>query len=428
MPEININAPNFSGLASLAGTRVGNLGLAVPKYGPDTNASDFMSGIAGGLAGLSKNLQGNKDREMQQQQFNATLADRQQARQQSMELAKKDEDRQQKLFDLQVNKAAMQAAKEEKAEKVQATYTASMMITQTSPEDWDQHKVEIMGGMVKSGLLDENQAKDLITQPYNQIVRQAKAMAVISNKAKEYQEMFGEGGDKKSKGTGDQTALSAIPGAPTFMKPTTPNLTATQKSISDADETLQSLQQMNQGFQKDFVGAQGMLKSTSYGVRDWLSNIPVVGGMAALNDQERDWLQKQSAFASNANALSLSYIKQLSGVQYSDKQLEFMKNILPQPEDSPTVFQGKMGSLVQHLNGLKTLKQELLQQGYKVDSKDYKEAFLSKAQNALIGSNKGGKTATQQGITETLQANPNVSREQLIQTLKSNGYTIEGEE
>jgi len=169
-----------------------------------------------------------------------------------------------------------------------------------------------------------------------------------------------------------------------------------------------------------------MIKDYYLKARDWLSTSPVIGDMTKLSPDQQAWLKKYSEFSSQSQGLALSYIKQLSGVQYSDKQLDFMKDILPMPDDSPSNFEGKMEGLQTHLQQLKTLKEELLSQGIKYSTNpnsEFATAYLNKAQTMLYGS---AKIATQKGIKETADANK-MTIEQVTKILKEQGYTIKGE-
>ncbi len=87
---------------------------------------------------------------------------------------------------------------------------------------------------------------------------------------------------------------------------------------------------------------------------------------------------------SQVKNLSMNIIKDLSGLSYTDKQLEFMNEIVPDigPTSTRSQFNGKSKNLLRFFEQVKEANQEVLKDGIVTEgSKEHKQALLDNLKN-----------------------------------------------
>lgn len=405
MGDVRVNPINVPALAAYAGNRIGNLGLRPP--------ATTGGAVGQGLGALAKSMQAKRREGMATQEAQAgrehasgmqreRLQAMQAMQKERLEAAKAEKD---KRFDeIMQKEGEAKAEKHDKPMLEKKAAAATMYLTSPELQKDEGSTKQYVDSLVKQGIYNEDEGEQFLKATPKQratisqmdLVSSGKAAGILSTKEKAKQEKApssGEGNAKLSK-----TSESRV-----------------QKDIIDADETLGELKNLQGTFDESFVGASGAIKGAAYGAIDWASNAPGLEGKIGLGEENKKWLKKRSEFSSNTLALAMSYIKQLSGVQYSDKQLEFMRKFVPMPEDSPTIAKGKMNALSGKLNRLKDSKQKLLREGISKGSDEYKERFLNESQRIL---NSDAPQYSEEDIKFTMEKH-GLSREDVMKRLEN---------
>lgn len=434
---------NFGGLAQLAGNRVGNLGLPVPDYSAMVQGG---AGIAQGLANIGAGFQHRKDlqaqqaenaanRQQEQSQFLAKLQlekenqgrlaeqDKQQTAIQNKELEMK-----QKQFDLNLNKQAADLSREEKKDKLEAMTIGMFNLSQLTENEWKDPKKRstAISAQVKAGTLSEEDGKSLISMPWSDMRNATKSMFLITGKAAQFKGLDAQTQTQNKSNSAANVIVSPDGTVTINSRPTTTTQNTTQKNILDAKTTRAQLTQSFDVYDKSYAG----IGAAAYA---WGLNYV---SQAHLSSKEQDeWLTGYTQWAASTNMLVLSFIKQLSGVQYNDNQLQYMQAMLPSTKDSDAVIQGKKQMLNQYLDRVEQLNAKILASGIEYSSdpnSPYAQQFLQEAQQAAIDvmnpkKEANGKVANQDMINWYMSKN-GVSQDEAIKQIKANGYTIEGEQ
>jgi hypothetical protein len=426
MAEININPGNFGALAALAGRDTGHLNIPVPA-----SRQNFMQGLSGGLGammdrmGQKERLQASKD----ESGSRLALAEKEMAMKQSAMDRNFNADQAQREFE---NKRAEKMDQYRYAEldmrrkmlmspddvRTRTTAAAKFLDEVQKAETPEQKKAIIQTNLNRlkdSGIID-NKEYDVLRDASPEIVQKHLTTEIITNdkllsngliKGGKYSQSTG--GGKKGTGATGGVANTAVPEG---------NLPITSKTADKAqedevniDENITALNNLNAQYKKDYLGAGGQGKSAVLAARDYASTAPIIGDKVALGPEDKEWLQNRSNFASSSQELSMKIIKQLSGLSYTDKQLEFLRQITPNESDSPSVFEGKMQGMQQRLTALKGIKDELLQKGIKIGTSEYKDAWLAKAKERALAP------------SDTQSADPRIQK--TIEHYKSQGYSEE---
>lgn len=366
----------MSALAALAGSRTGNLGLASPADAYLKRLElDQKAAQADNATMMDMQKMWQQDR-----QFNrAQDLDREKLAMQREEADQNWEYK--KALIGQLNAQVESSARDKKKEELEGMLSVSSAIASMDPNQLEENKAAVLNATVRSGLITEEQGQQLAGMSSKQLQTFAKAGVYVSKNALQMQmaqmkQQAGAGGTKVYDPNTGNLVYESQPLDKT-------NLTNTIKASTDADESLTMLKQIGDQYKKEYLGAGGAITGGVLKGRDWLSTFPGAGSLAELNPEQKDWLQGYSGFRSSVESTAMSVIKQLSGVQYSDKQLEFMRKIIPNPENSPSEFEGKFNSMTDRLGNLKGLKERLLKEGYSLNSEAYKDKYLMEAEKTL---------------------------------------------
>lgn len=413
---INTNPLNTSGLASYAGSRIGNLGLDIqPDFGGmRIQAQERMANQKNALARQQMMQQQGLARQKMDMARQKMAAD-QQMKERQMEYAqmmgmeklkmqKEATAEKQAMFQQKLDEQSKKEAEQLDEKTISKKAGAAQMLILSPEINADNDKVkEFMKPLVKQGVFSQEEAEQIVSMDPDSRITAAKAQLAISGKALQFSKALGK--DKKGKASTDLTA---------------PVKTQAQKAVISAEENIGALDDLEKTFQEDFLGAGGATKKAVYGAQDWLGTLPVVGESLKPGQEGKDWLKNYSGFISKTQNLAMTIIKQLSGVQYSDKQLEFLQTIVPQAKDSPEMFKGKLKGLKEKMGQLQGVNEQLLEQGIKAGSKEYKQQWLEKAKSIMTG----GSTSTKQepqydeaDIQHTMKVN-GMTREQVMEALR----------
>lgn len=419
---LDIQAPNLSGLASLAGktsalnlSPTGALGLQALQQQQQHKLAEEAMRLRDaqeraqlqqqGQLGLSQqNIQRQQlaqqaanqqqqglfqDAEMafkQQQaglqgsQFKDELAYKQQALAQQGALSSAGIDMEkQKMFQEQRQEQLKQLLSEKKeairAKGAFVSYGLMSMTGAKTPEESQQIWNEISKEAVANKYISPEQAKQMGQLPISQRINLMKGMVIDAGMAAELKAM-----QEKKEGSGGSTEVITSDGTVIRTSaPTTPVKGEIQKKIMNSSENVRELKYMIDNVPDDFFGAPAVGQSVTY-LRELGEKLPGVGKLLEPSKEAKDSSELYSSMQSQTRNLSMNVIKDLSGLSYTDKQLEFMNEIIPQigPTATRSQFNGRAKNLLRFFEEVESAKEELLEQGFKLDTANNKEVFKEK--------------------------------------------------
>ena len=413
---IPLNPGNFGATAAFAGNSIGNLGIPVPNY----------SALTQGAANFAEGIQASKNRALQEKQMAIQQAKEgrlESMAQQQMSLQMREQAIKEKQFQLQIDNLSHQQAKEKSAEQLQAQGTAAYMISQLPKQDWEDNKQSIINGLVGSKIINEDQGKTLATKSYRDVLIQAKVFTLTSKNALELQKL-----DAKEGGGASGSTIIRDPETGTVVyekkaagKPAENDL---QKDMTTMQDQLQQMEGIAKNYKKEFSGLGGVVKSGIGAAASWLGIEEVDPSLKGA----AEFTKKRSEWAAQVNYMKMQTIKALSGVQYSDKQLQFMDKITPSETDSASVFEGKTRALTNYIRESYKMKAVLLKEGYQLSTPKFNEEFNDRLSSVQSKIESGGATPKSQPsniddnyINEVAKA-AGKSPEQVRQDMKAKGW------
>ena len=389
---LDISPANFSGLAALAGGGGGNLNLPnnagamglqalqlqmaqeearknqqlkllqlqqqaqTQDYGTLAASGQGSGGYSRAMPDISQLKQQlaalNQGQQQQDVSGQQPQAD---PRQQAMDALKK---QMTKLLDEDDESVAEKAAF--------ATYANDVMKKATTPEEAQAIRKEIL-----------SIARDKKYMNYDEIEYASKLplsrfSAELQIKAMQYEMVKGAKG-KYSKKSEEED--SADPNVSDLTKTTTDKM---QEDLIQSDDNIRQLKELVENVPDNYFGAAALGQDITAG-KAWLGSVPGIGKYLDASPKDKEDLKKFGKFHSKAESLSLQIIKQLSGLAYTDDQLEYLKSILPTIGKGTTrpTFDGRSTALFEWFDGIKAKRQELLAKGITLESKpeEYKAAM-----------------------------------------------------
>jgi hypothetical protein len=195
-----------------------------------------------------------------------------------------------------------------------------------------------------------------------------------------------------------------------------------EKELITVRGNLKELTNLLNNVPDEFFGPQAIAPAYSTPALEWLSGIP---GLKGLKPSKKD-IDKAVLFSKyngQVNRMAMDTIKQLSGLAYTDQQLDFMKEFIPSigPGTTRPTFDGKAKGLVEYYNRVEEAKQRLLDKGIEIskdpDSK-YGKAMLQELKNIKLQTNFSPEIEA--GINYNM-SQYGYSREEAISLMKSRG-------
>lgn len=395
---INLNPGNFGGLAALAGTRVGGLGLQSPAEaylkarGQNTEANIAQQKIASG------ERQSNLDRIAQQNQFS-----------EQNKLAQQEMGMRQKEFDNKMEIQAMGLAKTREADEMQATAAFAMTVAQMSPEEWEKDKVSIINSMVQAGLADEDTGKKFVDMDHRTINRLSKVTAIMTGKASDYMKVMGEQESGSTKVYDPNTGKLVYE-----SQPLTPSAkTDEQKSQLQMSKDFNNLGRIESHFNEKYLTTKGQQDLAVSRTAERLEGYPLIGNIAqgvagtftGKNKEERSqFLEEGTQFLNETEQFFMRYRKYITGAQAALKELSELRSRFLSGDMSSSEFRGSIRAI-----------------------KDTYTADMGFQREALTKGVVTTKIATEADIAHTLKENPGTTRDYWLKQLRDRGYTIEGE-
>lgn len=422
--SIDIQPPNYSGLVNLAGKATnlniqptGALGLQALQQ-QQANAANLRANALGrdqlqqqGQLGLLSQFTQNRALDLQAQQQRGLLSNN--AQQQAIELAKLQQkagmDQNQLALDMakyqqtganqdtvnaineqknmldahkqqmeQLNKDSLQTLKEKGA---YASYGLLALKNAKTPEEANAIKAEIVKEAQAKKYISADDAKNILQMPNSQAALLLGSIIVSTGTAADYKRLM----DAQKTPNGTDTTVTLADGTVVHTSAATkPTESKAQSDIMGAKDNLAELNNLYKNVPPNYFGLPA-LKQTSTYLRELGQVIPGIGP----SEENKSDLKKYSGLQGASEMMSMNVIKQLSGVQYSDKQLEFMKKILPEfgPTSAKSVFDGRVENLQRFFEQTKKAREEVLAQGFQSSNdpdSPYAKALLEKMQQNAI--------------------------------------------
>lgn len=449
---LDLQSPNFSGTAAIAGRGISNLGLesagalglqAVQTLKQEEAAKrqaaleQMRIGQEGGLA-LAQQGIARQGLLQQQDQFNQEQANKERANAQGLsqyaqERADKltgiDQIDAQKKAELDLEKQKFMMVKQqqemaklvdEKAEKLHekgafASYGLLAMNQAKTPEEAQSLRMEILKEAKDKGFIDDTEYKNGTQSSISMFKNMLGYKVMQTGMAKEYQDML----PKPVKNQQGNVSFSMDPttGAVNFSSVLTkPVAGDAQKDIISAEDNLNELDKITSSVPDEFFGANAVAQPINK-VREWAQNLPVIGSVVKPDEKTKKTTELYSNLQGGLQNMSMQIIKELSGVAYSDSQLAFLKEILPTigPTSIKSEFLGRAANLKEFFNRVKATREDLLSKGITIDNPQYKEEMLSNMKSMV---NQSAPSEDKNSALRQFLLNKGHSPEQVDQYLK----------
>lgn len=418
---LDLQPPNFSALAALAGTRVGGLGLAVPKT---TGWQGLNEGLQAGMArgdkkdAQAQEMQLNQQKLAQQQsQFNASQG----LDQQKMDVLKQNADTQAKKEEHESAVKEMQAQLKSRVDQdkeqlnkrgaLASAYIVGYKQAQ-SPEDQAKVKEEMLGHAHNSGIIDDTEFTKLDKLDPKALYSQSLIDLMVTNKASELKALMG-GKENEGALAGDRA------GATTATK------TELQKGEVNVLDRMRQVEQIGNKYADSYLTTGGAVKGFAGEMSSKLGLAGKVPGAAGAEE----FLTKKSEFTTTINKMFSNYVHDMTGAGMGMQEFDRRKQEMINASDSPAEFKGKLKALLTDMTKGLELKQEFQKKGIPLNSPEFKDAWDKRVNKISEQVNGGGaapetpgtyqykgQTYTDKDIDETAKAH-GISREEVLKKL-----------
>lgn len=371
---IQPNPGNFGGLAELAGSRIGNLGLEVPGSDAWRRWQAEQSVRQQDQAQLQKGLlsfleSGKQDRQLQQEQAlkerAMSLQERQQAQQSGIDERKMIlmETAQKEQAALQSQKLAMAKLLNEKAERINSmgSFAAQARLAMEqvgTPEEAKALRTEILADAVKEGYIQKSESQSLNKMPLSRFKSALDFKILQLGKVNDYQRLMGSKKETKSSD-------------PSELTPSTK--TTLQKDVIDRDQALRELAPIRANFKKEYLTAGGQGTKWASEWADYLQDVPVVGKLANAGaelatgknkEQREQFIQDSTKYLNSVERFfQQRYRKPITGAQAALDELKELRKSFLSGNMSPAQFQGALDGIVQGYTSEAEFKQNVLSKG-----------------------------------------------------------------
>lgn len=317
----------------------------------------------------------------------------------------------QKLFQEHQQEAMKKLLDENKetinAKGAHASYGLMALRGAKSPEEAQQISNEFIKEALSKKYVTEEEAKMFSQMPLSMRQNVLTAKIIEFGKANEFKAAQPE---KEKDSTGGTSEVILPDG--TVVKSSSPTKAVTgdvQKKIMGAENNLKELDYMLKNVPDHYFGLEAFGQTGNY-LRELGQIIP---GVEPSKEDKADF-KRYSEMEGQVKNLSMNIIKDLSGLSYTDKQLEFMNDIVPQIGKLATrsQFEGRAENLRRFFSQVKKYNQDILKDGIITEgSEAHKEALLDKMRSAPIG---------KPSLREHLES-LNFSKEKIDAALKARG-------
>lgn len=236
-----------------------------------------------------------------------------------------------------------------KTSQIFGSYLLAQQNTQ-NPEDLKQAQDMVLKMGVENNTLSQDQADKLSKLSTEQFGFYAGTQTEVTKSA------------LKAKGMG--LSITTNPDGTTTITQgeTKPTQNAAQADVSNTMTQLGQFEQISNDYADNYLTYGGAIES---GVGNTLSKM----GMS-MGKEYQDFASNRSGFQAQLKRFAFEFVKAMSGVQYSDKQLQALQEAVINGEDSPATFKGKMKSLLNFMRSNLLAKQGMLKNGIPLNNQD----------------------------------------------------------
>lgn len=279
-----------------------------------------------------------------------------------------------------------------------AAQSQIMLNQETDPTKANFLRNEITDQAVSLGIIPKEQAKQFKQLSLSQFKQATGMLAFQADKAKEVQAM--------SKQNTSEVSLTVGPnGELNYSSVGKKAKDEAEKGLIQTNANYGELKNILSNVTSDMFGPKASSAAFSTPAQEWLSGLP---GMSVLKPGEAD-TEKAKQFAAvngQLSRLAMDTIKQESGLAYTDSQLRFMMQFIPQVGvgHNETTFKGKSEALLGYLERAREAKQKVLEKGIQFNSdpdSEYGKAYLNELQSMT---NTNAKPISEMSDEELLNA------------------------
>lgn len=260
-----------------------------------------------------------------------------------------------------------------------ASYGLMSMKGAKTPEEANTIRAEINKEAVSKGYLTQTQADAANALPLSQYTNGLAYQVMAKGMTKEHKDMV-----EASKPVPDITGLTQVrdPQTGTLVYSSSASkseISKLQGDIVGAKDSLREIKNIYGGVTDKMFGA-GALGQNLTQIRALLGTIPGAGKYLDATQEDKDALTQYNNMQAATNGLSMDVIKEKSGVQYSDNQLQFILKILPQigPTHTKAEFDGRTQNLERYLNAVIQSREDLLKNKFKLGTPEFESAMSQK--------------------------------------------------
>jgi len=280
------------------------------------------------------------------------------------------------------------------AKGAQASYGLMAMNNAKTPEEANMARNEIIKDSLEKGYLSKDQVDTVSKLPLSQFKALLGSQVIQFGAAKEMKDVMDA--QKSTTNPGDVKMSVDAAGNMTYTKAASkPEQGKLEADLVGADDSIREIKDLVEKAPSNFFGA-GAVKQDATWYKEWGQNIPLVGKYIKPSDKDKSELSDYSAIQSQVKNQSMNIIKTLSGLSYTDKQLEFMNEIVPALGKGAveSEFRGKGKNLLRYFEQLKQNRANLLAQGIPVSSPEYESKMrplVDQATKELLGNSVADK-------------------------------------
>lgn len=243
---------------------------------------------------------------------------------------------------------------------------------------------------VKNGLINQDMADQFKGLPADQQQAIGALYASMSEHANDYAKMFA-GQNQPKTSPGGIVVKTNPDGSQEVSIGTENKVGATaQQNVADTLKSIDQLESISKDYDKEYLTAMGGAKSQVGDTLSWMGlsdktqdQIKELTGGVVDPKTLQKFKQNRSEFLSQLDNFKFQFIKSMSGVQYTDKQLQAMIQAIPSSSDSPVEFQGKVQGFLNLAKATVKTQQQVAAGGIPANTPEFQKAFTDRLQNNI---------------------------------------------
>jgi hypothetical protein len=429
---INLNPPNFSGTASIAGrginntalTNAGALGLQayqlrqaeeeakkqrimeMMRMRSQESMARGQLGIQQGELGLrqqelqQRGLLANMDQDMFRQELGmkdqhfqigrqddaAKLAAEMASRERGFGLDERklgliEEENKMKMA-MEYQKLELKKMLEEKKEvreekAAYAMYGLRAMQGAKTPEEAQQIRTEILKEALDKGYISKEEAKAGSKMPLFQFSASLEYKMALGKKVKEFADLMKANKEDSKEGT--QITIGADGSVNYSQSPTKAVVTEVQKDLKNKELAMDQLKKIEGGYDPSYFTYRGQASVGTSQFAEKSEGTPLLesaaeGIASAVSGKSKEdrakFIEQRSAYMNNVDQLFNAYKKEITGAAAGEKELELIRDSFLNGQMSPSQFTGALKQVVDKYKSEAEYNRNILNKGVNTTSPD----------------------------------------------------------